>query len=268
MRCDSRSRSSASRSTAWPIMSLALLMWLSPGRSRGCTGGSDGALAAPRSDYSIAASGHAGQRVAPCPFGHATAGVAGARVRRIMGRAVRGPDSADGEGGPMELISRMMDGSISYDASPGLEPSSSGPGVSQDDRIERLERVPLFAGCTRRQLKAIARITDVFDAPPGTVLTRSGDPGNEFFLIVEGSARVDVSARKSSRLRAGDFFGEMSLLDGEPRSATVVAETLIRLLVINRKNFTRLLGDVPGMMQNLLVVLSRRVRQAERALTS
>jgi CRP/FNR family transcriptional regulator, cyclic AMP receptor protein len=168
----------------------------------------------------------------------------------------------------MELISRMMDGSISYDASPGLEPSSSGPGVSQDDRIERLERVPLFAGCSRRQLKAIARITDVFDAPPGTVLTRSGDPGNEFFLIVEGSARVEVSAKKTSRLRAGDFFGEMSLLDGEPRSATVVAETLIRLLVINRKNFTRLLVDVPGMMQNLLVVLSRRVRQAERALTS
>jgi CRP/FNR family transcriptional regulator, cyclic AMP receptor protein len=164
----------------------------------------------------------------------------------------------------MELISRMMDGSISYDPGAGLEPSSSGPGVSQDDRMDRLEKVPLFSDCSRRQLRAIAKISDVFDAPSGTLLTKAGDPGNEFFLIVDGAARVEVSARKSSRLRPGDFFGEMSLLDGEPRSATVVADTPIRLIVINRRNFAKLLNDVPGMMQNLLVVLSRRVRQAER----
>lgn len=164
----------------------------------------------------------------------------------------------------MELVGRMMDGSISYDPTGGLEPSSSN--LNHDEKIERLETVPLFQSCSRRQLKAIARITDVFDAGAGKVLTRAGEPGDEFFLIVEGVARVEVSPKKHRRLKPGDFFGEMSLLDGEPRSATVVAETPLRLLVINRRNFTTLLHEVPGMTQNLLLTLSRRVRQAERAL--
>lgn len=166
----------------------------------------------------------------------------------------------------MELISRMMDGSIFFRQGGGdLEPVT-GSGINQDDKMELLDKVPLFKGCTRRQLRALARITGVFDAPAGKVLTRAGEPGNEFFLIIDGSARVDVSPRKQVRLRAGDFFGEMSLLDGEPRSATVVAETPVRLLFIGRRHFQSLLDDVPGLSQSLLVALSRRVRHAEKAL--
>lgn len=164
----------------------------------------------------------------------------------------------------MELIGRMMDGSISFGG--GLDPSSSGPGLDQDDKIERLETVPLFSTCTRRQLKAMAKITDTFDAPAGTPLTRAGDPGEEFFLIVDGAARVEVPTGKRVPLRAGEYFGEMSLLDGEPRSATVVAETPVRLLVIRRRNFAALLENSPALVRNLLVTLSRRVRGAERAL--
>jgi CRP-like cAMP-binding protein len=165
----------------------------------------------------------------------------------------------------MELVSRMLDGSIPYDAG-GREPSASGPGLSQDEKIQRLEQVPIFHSCSRRQLRAVARIAGVFEAPAGSVLTRVGEPGDAFFLIVDGTARVEVSPKKQPRLRPGAFFGEMSLLDGEPRSATVIAETPIRLLVIGRRNFATLLGEVPGMTQQLLVTLSRRVRQAERAL--
>ncbi len=166
----------------------------------------------------------------------------------------------------MELIGRMMDGTISYEDRPALEPVPSAAGLNQDDKIERLEAVPLFQACTRRQLRAVARIAGVFDAPADAVIIRAGEPGEEFFLIVEGTARVHVSARKRLRLRAGDFFGEMSLLDGEPRSATVVAETPLRLLVINRRNFSALLGEVPGLTESLLATLCRRVRQAERGL--
>ena len=165
----------------------------------------------------------------------------------------------------MELIGRMLDGSISYDDKGRLEPSSSGPGLNQDDKIDRLEAVPLFQACSQRQLRAVARIARAFDAAAGTVLTRTGEPGEEFFLIVDGTVRVKVSDKKQVQLRAGDFFGEMSLLDGEPRSATVVAETPLRLLVISRKNFATLLDKVPGLTKNLLVTLSRRVRQAEEA---
>jgi CRP/FNR family transcriptional regulator, cyclic AMP receptor protein len=166
----------------------------------------------------------------------------------------------------MELVGRMLDGTISYTEGGALEPVPSASSINQSDKMERLEAVPLFQECTRHQLRAVARIAGLFDAPADTVLIRAGEPGEEFFLIVDGTARVHVSARKRLRLRSGDFFGEMSLLDGGPRSATVVAETALRLLVIRRRDFSTLLQKVPGMTQNLLVTLCRRVRQAERGL--
>jgi CRP/FNR family transcriptional regulator, cyclic AMP receptor protein len=163
----------------------------------------------------------------------------------------------------MELISRMMDGSIPYDTEGRLEPVSVGPGTRQEDKIEWLKDVRLFEECSHRQLKSIARIARVFDVAAGVVLTRAGEPGDEFFLLIDGTARVEVSADKQVPLRPGEFFGEMSLLDGGPRSATVVAATPVRLLVISRRHFSVLLKEVPALTQTLLVTLSRRVRQAE-----
>lgn len=163
----------------------------------------------------------------------------------------------------MELISRMMDGSIPYDPEGRLEPVVSGPGAKQEDKIERLQEVSFFEECSQRQLRSVARIARVFDVAAGTVLTRAGEPGDEFFLIMDGMARAHVAPDRQVALRAGEFFGEMSLLDGGPRSATVVAETPVRLLVISRRHFSGLLRDVPGLTQSLLVTLSRRVRQAE-----
>jgi CRP/FNR family transcriptional regulator, cyclic AMP receptor protein len=168
----------------------------------------------------------------------------------------------------MELVTRILDGSISY--TPRGEPrgrSFFGGRISQDDKIERLEEVGLLAGCSRRQLRAIARISEVIEVPAGTVLARAGEPGDEFFLIMDGSARVEVSARKRSRLEPGQYFGEMSLLDGGPRSASVTAETPLRLLVIKRRDFTTLLKEASELTQSLLATLSQRVRQAEAGLT-
>jgi CRP-like cAMP-binding protein len=163
----------------------------------------------------------------------------------------------------VELISRMMDGSITYDPEGRLEPVVSGPGTKQEDKVERLKEVALFEGCSQRQLRSVARIARIFHVAAGTVLTRAGEPGDEFFLIVDGTARAEVSAGRRVLLHPGEFFGEMSLLDGGPRSATVVADTPLRLLVISRRHFTELLRDVPGLTQTILVTLSRRVRQAE-----
>ncbi|MFQ5899515.1 MAG: cyclic nucleotide-binding domain-containing protein [Candidatus Methylomirabilia bacterium] len=165
----------------------------------------------------------------------------------------------------MELVTRMMDGSLPYDVKGVRQgPPFSRPPIGQDRKIEHLQKVPIFQACTRRQLRAVARITEVLEEPAGKTLTRAGEPGTEFFLIVDGTARVELTARKQPRLGPGDFFGEMSLLDGEPRSATVVAESAVRLLVINRRNFSTLLTKVPRLTQSILVTLSRRVRQAER----
>jgi CRP-like cAMP-binding protein len=167
----------------------------------------------------------------------------------------------------MELVGRMMDGSIPMTPG-GPKRGFFGFRVSQDDKIEQLEKVPLLAECSRRQLRAVARISEVREVQQGAVITKAGAPGDEFFLIIDGRARVEVSARKRAKLGPGDFFGEMSLLDGEPRSATIVAETAMRLLVIPRREFSRLLAEVPDLMRSLLAVLSRRLRQAEQALNA
>jgi CRP-like cAMP-binding protein len=167
----------------------------------------------------------------------------------------------------MELISRILDGSIPESLRSSLPTSRLfGPRVTQDDKIARLEEVSLLEECSRKQLKAVARITEVVEVPAGSVLARVGEPGNEFYLIMDGSARVELSSRRRVRLKPGDYFGEMSLLDGQPRSATVVAETPMRLLVIKRRDFATLLREAPELTQNILVTLSRRLRAADKAL--
>jgi CRP/FNR family transcriptional regulator, cyclic AMP receptor protein len=168
----------------------------------------------------------------------------------------------------MELVSRMMDGSIAGPSDAGPSPSEAPAKLRQDEKITYLQRVQLFEGCSSRQLRAIARIAEVQEVAAGAVLARAGDPGDRFFVIVDGAARIDVSAQNQSRIGPGQFFGEMSLIDGEPRSATVVADTAMRLLVIQRRDFMTLLGEVPALTERILVTLCQRVRRAERAITA
>ena len=168
----------------------------------------------------------------------------------------------------MEFIGRVLDGSFGWDLRDLLRKGEESGRLPQDEKIRHLQKVDIFADCTRKQLKAVAAISRVVEVPTGTMLTRVGEPGEEFFFILDGSAMVDVTRRKRIRLGPGEFFGEMSLLDGEPRSATVRAETDMRLLVILRRNFQSLLTEVPELTRSILVVLSRRLREIERALNA
>lgn len=169
----------------------------------------------------------------------------------------------------MELVGRMMDGSIpppDKDTLPRLvEPRFR---VGQDQKIGYLQRIPILESCTNRQLRAIARIAEVREAPAGQVLTQIGEPGDQFFMIVDGSARAEVSPQQQHRIGPGEFFGEMSLLDGGPRSATVITDTPVRLLLIRRRDFSSLLKEVPALALQIMVTLCRRVRQAEKALNA
>ena len=162
----------------------------------------------------------------------------------------------------MEFVSRMMDGSISYDSEARLEPVLCGSRDEMED-TRGLRELPILQACSDRQLRSVARIARVLHASAGTVLVRRGEPGDEFFLILDGTVKVEVSERKRVPLGPGAFFGEMSLLDGGARSATVVAETPVRLLVVNRENFALLCREVPDLTQVLSVTLSLRVRQSE-----
>ena len=165
----------------------------------------------------------------------------------------------------MELLNRMLDGSMLFDLKEALA-SATSPAfrLASDEKIRHLQRVPIFEECTRKQLRAVADISKVAEVPALAVLTREGAREDEFFVIIDGTATVKLSSRKRHRLGPGDFFGEMSLLDGEPRSATVKAETDLRLLVINRRHFWELLREVPELTQRMLVTLSRRVRELEK----
>jgi CRP-like cAMP-binding protein len=136
------------------------------------------------------------------------------------------------------------------------------------DRIDWLKKVPLFSGLSRRDLDLVARQTDVVKADAGKVLTRQGALGEEFLLIVDGSARVERDGKPIARLETGDFFGEMSLIDGNPRSASVIAESPITLLVVDGRSFRCLLDAVPGLRRKISVTLCERLRRADAGLAA
>ena len=138
--------------------------------------------------------------------------------------------------------------------------------LSHDARIRHLQRVPLFSGFSEDELRRVADLSRIVEFPAGTVVTQIGEPGDSFFVLVDGTVAVHTPLGAGAELRPGDFFGEMSLLDGEPRSATIVATTPLRLLIVDRLHFWRLLDEAPDVVRRILTILSHRVRRLEQTL--
>ena len=128
---------------------------------------------------------------------------------------------------------------------------------------QAFERVPLFAELAAHDVAAITRAARPQSAAAGDVLCREGEPGHDFFVIVEGQATVDRGGHVVARLGAGDSFGELALLDRGPRSATVTAASAMRLLVLAELDFSAVLDEVPALAHKLLAALARRLREAE-----
>jgi CRP-like cAMP-binding protein len=136
---------------------------------------------------------------------------------------------------------------------------------AKSEHIELLGRIPLFSGCSKNELRAIASLTTEVDFQAGSVLTRQGDPGDECFVIVEGSVEVSIDDRVLAELGAGQVVGEMSLLDQGPRTATVTAKTGVKVLVLNPLEFMSMLDSSPGVAKKLLRSLAQRLRAVESA---
>jgi CRP/FNR family transcriptional regulator, cyclic AMP receptor protein len=136
--------------------------------------------------------------------------------------------------------------------------------LSPDAQRRHLQRVPLFSGFNEAELRRVAQLSRIVEAPVGTVITQIGDAGDSFFVIIDGMAQVRTPVGAGGQLQPGDFFGEMSLLDGEPRSATIVATTDLRLLIVDRLHFWRMLDETPELVRGILTILSRRVRRLEQ----
>src|SRR4029079_18458356 len=97
---------------------------------------------------------------------------------------------------------------------------------------ELLEDVRLFSKCTARQRRTIARHAQIAELPAGVELVREGEPGDALFVIIDGTAVVQQGGEELNRVGPGAYLGELAILDGEPRSATVVADSDVRVAVI------------------------------------
>lgn len=130
-----------------------------------------------------------------------------------------------------------------------------------------LGAVPLFQGATRRELRTIAGAAKEVEHREGDVIVKEGQTGVGFHLIIEGQARVTVGGKLKARLAPGDFFGEIALLDGGPRTATVSAETDLRVLSLASWEFRPIVDQTPSLAYKLLLHLCQRLREAERRST-
>jgi CRP/FNR family cyclic AMP-dependent transcriptional regulator len=126
-----------------------------------------------------------------------------------------------------------------------------------------LAEIPLFAELSKRHLRRVAAIAGAKRFAEGSQIIRAGDPGDAFYVLLEGAAEARPRSGRAVTLGPGDFFGEMALLDGSPRSASVHATTEVLTMRLGRPAFVRLLKDEPAIATRLLVTLAGRVRGLE-----
>lgn len=134
-------------------------------------------------------------------------------------------------------------------------------------KVGLLAQVPLFAACSPAELNHVAYLADERHVTNGEVLIREGEVGGDFFLVVEGTARVTKHGEELRELGPGAFFGELALLDLGPRTATVTAVTDMRLLTIAPRGLASMLMEHPTVALKMLRTLSERLRSVEDRLT-
>jgi len=149
-------------------------------------------------------------------------------------------------------------------AASGANDSKGDPSVAKGGQ-ELLAQVPLFSHLSRRHLKRLADSTTEQRYMEGAAIVREGEDGDSFYVIVEGQARVENSKGKTvNQLVPGDFFGEISLLDGGARTATVVSDTPMRMLVLKRNAFRKIVTDDAAVATKLLEYAAALLRRLER----
>jgi CRP/FNR family cyclic AMP-dependent transcriptional regulator len=130
---------------------------------------------------------------------------------------------------------------------------------SQDTKVEALKRAPLFEGLSKRELTQLARVSEDMEIPEGATLTKEGEIGHEFFVIIDGETQVKRRGRNLATRGSGDFIGEIALLEQVPRTATVTAKTPLRVFVLTSKDFHHLLEENPKVQGKVLRTLAKRV---------
>ena len=131
--------------------------------------------------------------------------------------------------------------------------------LRRDAKIELLKKVPLFAGCSKNELRQLAKIADELDLREGTVLTREGRAGREFFVLIDGTAEVRKKSKKIADLGPGDWLGEIALITDSPRTATVTATSPLDVLVITDRRFRSVVETMPSIALKVLARVGERL---------
>jgi CRP/FNR family cyclic AMP-dependent transcriptional regulator len=131
--------------------------------------------------------------------------------------------------------------------------------LRKNAKVELIKRVPLFGGLSKRELDEVAGIADELAIDAGSELTHEGAAGHEFLVLVEGTADVRRKGRKVNTLGSGDFLGEIALITGVPRTATVTTTAPARMLVITARDFRSLLRRTPSIQLKVLEALASRL---------
>jgi CRP/FNR family transcriptional regulator, cyclic AMP receptor protein len=126
-----------------------------------------------------------------------------------------------------------------------------------------LSKIWLFSTSSTKDLRMIRKALEEVTVPAGRMLTEQGTIGREFFLIVEGQASVKRNNRKVATLGPGQYFGELALLDRRPRSASVISDTEMVLLVLGQRQFNAVLDSVPALSRKLLAAMATRLRESD-----
>jgi CRP/FNR family transcriptional regulator, cyclic AMP receptor protein len=131
--------------------------------------------------------------------------------------------------------------------------------LRRDQKIELLQRVPLFADCSKRELREISLVADEVDVPAGYLLTQEGAAGHELVVLVEGKADVTRRGRKINSVSSGDFVGEIAVVTETPRTASVKTTEPTHALVVTRHDFRALMTRVPSIQLKVLDSLAARL---------
>ena len=134
--------------------------------------------------------------------------------------------------------------------------------LHKNHKIELLKRVPLFSGCSKKELARIATLADEIDLRSGKTLIKEGTPGREFFVLVDGTAEIRRGDKKIDTAGPGDFFGEMALLSDQPRNATVTTTSEVDALVVTARSFHALLADNPLIALKVMRAVAERLPPA------
>jgi len=132
--------------------------------------------------------------------------------------------------------------------------------VARDEKLDLLHRIPLFSGFDRRRLERLGMLADEVDIPADKVLMRQGETGADMMVLVRGEVAVERDGKRINTLGPGDFFGEIALVDGGPRTATVTASEPSTLLVITHRDFHSMMDEFPEVAGQVMNALANRVR--------